>query len=315
MKLNWVPVLGLAGTLLAAASGCGGAGKPPVSPEGPAPLKVAVTIRALGLIVEDLIPPEDRGKIALSVIVPQTASAHGYEPPPSQMAALAGAEVLVANGMGLDDWATRSPAPGQVLVRFEDIPGARLAGSGEPDPHPPDQFHHSLDQHLWFDPALVRPFASRLSESLRGRVAARHPDPGLEQRFAAALQRFHEGTFAVERDFASRLEPFRGRRVIVFHDALHRICARYGITIGAVLRPIEEAEPSASDLRTAIEQVRSHGVRAVFVEPQFSPQAARRIAEATGARLVSVDPHGMQAHSWRQMMEAVLASLLEALGA
>lgn len=299
---------------MALAAGCGGPGKPSAPGESNARLKVAVTIRALELIVMDLIPEEDRDRFEISVVVPDTATPHGYEPPPSQVAVLVQAQVIVSNGLGLDDWATRGSGAGQVLVRFADVPGAAAEEAKEADPHPADQHHHSLDQHLWFDPTLVGEFAGRISTALARQLATRNPSPGLEQRFKTTLQQFLAGTREVQQEFETRLAPFRGQRVIVFHDALHRICARHGIVIGAVLRPIDEAEPSPSDLRTAIDQVRSFGVKAVFVEPQFSPQAALRIAEATGAKMVSVDPHGVRARSWRAMMESVLAAMVEALG-
>ncbi|HOS27649.1 MAG TPA: zinc ABC transporter substrate-binding protein, partial [Deltaproteobacteria bacterium] len=53
---------------------------------------------------------------------------------------------------------------------------------------------------------------------------------------------------------------------------------------------IEGKEPSARQLAGLIESARKEGVKAVFVQPQFSKKAARAIADSIGGVVVPVNP-------------------------
>ena len=49
-------------------------------------------------------------------------------------------------------------------------------------------------------------------------------------------------------------------------------------------------EPSAEHLQQLIHQARTAGVKVVFVQEEHAGRAARRLAEAIGARVVSIAP-------------------------
>jgi zinc transport system substrate-binding protein len=49
-------------------------------------------------------------------------------------------------------------------------------------------------------------------------------------------------------------------------------------------------EPSARELADTIKLVRERGVKALFVEPQFSDRSARVISEETGVGVYELDP-------------------------
>jgi ABC-type Zn uptake system ZnuABC Zn-binding protein ZnuA len=58
--------------------------------------------------------------------------------------------------------------------------------------------------------------------------------------------------------------------------------------------------------------IREHGLKAIFVEPQFSSVAAERIAHSTGIRVLPIDPLGDG--DWALLMRKNLDSLVSGLG-
>lgn len=283
------------------------------------PLRVVLTIRPLELIVHDLLAPEDRALVQFNVLIPAGTSEHGFEPSPRNIADIRKSELLISIGLGMDDWASRAlpaGAPSQ-SIRAADV--LQLA------PHSHDHEHHHahehgddcdhdhgpIDPHIWLDPALAEKLAVALHAALRDKLAT--SSPGITDRLDARLAAFRETTAQVDQAFRDGLAPYSGRPIITFHNAFNRVVERYDLKLAAVLMPIEHVEPAPGDLRAAIEAIRTHSIPSVFIEPQFSPAAAERIAAQTGVKLITLDPLGSSADTWAGMMNDILSALREGL--
>lgn len=145
--------------------------------DGPA-LNVVVSLPPLRGLVEGLLPKGSR----VGVLVPVGASEHAFEIPPSRLAEMSKADLVVTVGMGLEPqvekWLTARPSPTRAHVRFEDVANAldqkpvEAAGgtttrntpahdhddhSGHAhDEHGNCIHHHGVDPHLWLDPVLCK---------------------------------------------------------------------------------------------------------------------------------------------------------------
>lgn len=279
------------------------------------PLRIAVTIHPLALIARELIDPADAGIFRVTTLVPAEATPHGFEPPPAQVAALEKADLALMVGFGLDDWAARARGD-RPTVRFSGIEAEAMtvgSPSGVP-PHAHPLPHASVDPHVWLDPALVAPFARATAAAVGTRLATAGADPAVVARLETRLARFLEQVDAVDRATRARLAPFEGQAVITFHDSLHRYAERYGLVIASILKPLEGVEPAPADLKRALDEIGEHGIRTIFIEPEYPPTAAERVAEQSGVRLLSIDPLGIGAESWQQMMEVLARTIAEGLG-
>jgi len=79
---------------------------------------------------------------------------------------------------------------------------------------------------------------------------------------------------------------------VSFHAAWRYFARRYELTEVGAVEPFPGKEPSARDIASLVERARAADVRAVLVEPQFSPRTAEQIAREIGARVATVDPLG-----------------------
>jgi len=279
------------------------------------PLRVAVTIHPLALIVGELIDPADEGIFRVTTLVPPETTPHGFDPPPAQVAALEKADLALAVGFGLDGWAARVRA-GRPIVLFSEIEAEALAAgsaNGVP-PHAHPLPHATLDPHVWLDPGLVAPFARATVVALETQLAAAGADPGIAARLDARLAGFLEQIERVDRKTRERLAPYAGRAVITFHDSLHRYADRYGLVIASILKPLEGVEPAPADLKRALDEIGEHGITTIFIEPEYPPTAAERVAEQVGVRLLSIDTLGVRAASWEQMMDVLARTVAEGIG-
>jgi zinc transport system substrate-binding protein len=96
---------------------------------------------------------------------------------------------------------------------------------------------------------------------------------------------------------------------MVFHPAWGYFADAYGLHQVPV--EVEGKEPKAKELDEFIKRAHELGVKAVFVQPQYSPKTAQTIADAVGARLVEADD---LAPDWEKNLRKVAEQIAAALG-
>ena len=224
--------------------------------------------------------------------MPAGAEPHTFAPRPSDLRKIADADVVVMNGLGLDDWlrplaaeARRADAPLLELgVGLGGVTylagGAQGAEGGAPAPAAPGG---EANPHLWLNVAYAEKYVDRIAGAL---AAARPTDAAAIQGSADAYRRTLADLDASIRERIAAL-PADNRRVVSFHDAFPYYAAAYGLDIVGVVVPVPGQEPSAAEVVALVEAIRAAGVTAIFAEAQFSPKVADQIAAETGATVVA----------------------------
>src|SRR5947207_13804228 len=94
--------------------------------------------------------------VDVTSLVPKNGDVHTFEPKPADVRAVARAELLVMNGLGLDDWLaktiTNASSSGTPLVRLAvDLPGVTLLPGEDPGPQTPHRFMDPRYAELYVD--------------------------------------------------------------------------------------------------------------------------------------------------------------------
>lgn len=235
-------------------------------------------------------------ELPLTLLVPPGGDPHAFEPSPEDAAALAGADLIFANGMGyeqfLDPLLASLGVSQRLVVLSEGIvplaageqiaggvgnAGAGDAGSESTPAGPPDP-------HVWFDPRNLMQWADNAAAAL----AAADPDHAADYAARAAAYRAElEALDAWIRSRWATVPPER-RRIVADHHVLGYFCAAYGCEqVGAIIPGFSSlAEPSAAGLSRLSDAIGQLGVPAIFVGTAVDPDLATRLAEDTGTRLV-----------------------------
>lgn len=305
-------------TVLAALAlaGCRDASPPPATQatDAGSQTRVVATIPPLEWIVRGLAP-----EAHVSTLLPPGASEHGYEPPPSRLADLARADVVLMVGLGLEPAADRAlrtaPRGGRAVVVFADVLGDTTHDAHADDAHAHDHAHPigPGDPHLWLEPGLMRAMVDAAHDALARRLGRQGADDDALARLAARRDALHAEVDAIDALYRERLAPFRAGVLVTAHDAPRRLAARYGLRVVAVAHGHEGAEPTPGALREALDALRGADHRAILTEPQSSPAALRRLAEQSSAPVAVFDPLG--SGDWPATMRANLDALVGALSA
>jgi ABC-type Zn uptake system ZnuABC Zn-binding protein ZnuA len=274
--LGWVL---LAATLLATAglagAGCGAAA-------GGAPSGVLDVVASTSFLA-DIAQNVAGDRFVVRSLVPRGTDPHAFEPTPADLKMVAGADLVVVNGAGLE---------GPLLTTLQDAVGdlavvdasAGLA-TRTPQPGEPALAAGEQDPHFWLDPELVKRYVQNIGEAF-GKA---DPEGVATYRAnAAAYDRKLDDLDAWIRKQVEQL-PAPDRKLVVDHASQGYFADRYGFTIvGTVVPGATTGEtPTARQLADLTRTIREVGVRAIFVDASEDPRLADQIGAETGVKVVT----------------------------
>ena len=159
------------------------------------------------------------------------------------------------------------------------------------------------DPHIWLSPPLVMLQARTILQALL-RVDAANAQ-GYEEGYRRFIMELVELDAELRAIFKGLPEH---TSFMVFHPSWGYFAQAYGLEQVAV--ETEGKEPKPAELMHLIEDARTHGIRVIFVQPQFSTRSAAMVAGEIGAVTAVADPLAQDwARSLRGMAEAIRAGM------
>jgi ABC-type Zn uptake system ZnuABC Zn-binding protein ZnuA len=253
---------------------------PPLTPSLP-PLRVLAVESFLADIARNVAGE----RLTVEALIPLGVDPHAYQPTPQDAVNVAHAYALIVNGAGLENFITpllESAGGGVMLIE--------AAAGLSPRPDPSGE-HPEGDPHFWLDPNNVIKYAENIRDGLS------QADPEGAAIFAANAAAYIEALKALDQWIVQQVEtiPPERRMLVTNHESFGYFAARYGFTVVGTVIPSfsSEAAPSARQMADLIEQIKTAGAPAIFLETGADPQLAEQIAAETGVKVVT----GLYTHS------------------
>ena len=296
-------VLAILASVVLVAPGCQ---RGPDQPRDPGPMRVVVSIPPLEGMVRAVVP----GDAEVRVLVEPGRSPHGFEPTPSDIAAIGEADLVVLVGMGIESFLPASVRTGDRVITMADALGIEADDHAGHDHGGHDHAHGEgdADPHLWLDPVLVRDFAAPLTKRVWDLQRAVGVSDGPRDETAGAGVALYDMADAVDAAYVRALADLKGAAIITQHAGWSRLTERYGLEIAGVIQPDDHGEPSPGHIAEVVGAAREHNAVAVFGEVQLDARLAERVAGQLGLRVGRLDPLGRG--DWEAMMLANLEELV-----
>jgi zinc transport system substrate-binding protein len=230
---------------------------------------------------------------------PHIGCLHDYQLTAGGVRKLADADLLLANGAGMETFLgkVQEQAPSLRVVEVSD--GIPLMDG---------------NAHVWVSFEGARQQVDNITAAL---VEAA---PGQADAFRANAEKYKSDLAALDEKMRTALAPYAGTPVVTFHEAFPYFARDFKLDLVGVIARESGAEPSARELADTIELVRTRRVKALFAEPQFPDKSVQVIARETGLKVYELDPvvtgpsEPSQARgAYLRAMEKNLAVLQEAL--
>ncbi len=242
-------------------------------------LKVITTVSPITSLVENI----GGVKIELEGIVPEGTNSHTFAPSPSVVRTLSEADLIVVNGLFLEEpsirlaednkksqtkilsLAEKTVSPEEWIFDF-----AFPSSGGKPNPH------------LWTAPHLGIIYAELIKDELasldeKNRSYYEDNYEKLSLRLLDLDQRITKAVHTIPED---------NRKLLTYHDSFPYFAPRYGFEIIGAIQPSDFTEPSARDVAELIDLVKSTNVPAIFGSEVFPSPVMKQVAKEGGAQYI-----------------------------
>jgi ABC-type Zn uptake system ZnuABC Zn-binding protein ZnuA len=277
-------------------------------------LSVLTTVAPLTNIARNVGGPH----IELRGLIPGGTDSHTFEPSPSDLRLIAGADLIILNGLDLE-------TPIEKLARANQKPGAHLLKLGEQtitrqeyvfDRSFPKSGGHP-NPHLWMNPL----HAARYAELIRDMLVAL--DASKATRYQERTQHYTARLLALDRAIATAVMtiPPRNRKLLTYHDSFAYFAPRYGLALMGAIQPASFSEPSPRDVARLIAQLKREQVPAIFGSEVFPSKVLDQIAREARVQFVATlrdddlpGTSGSSEHTYIGMMREDVHTMVTTLG-
>ena len=262
-------VVGLAALLAGCGSGDGSAS----GPEADFPVVSGRLVRVVTTTTQlsDFSRIVGGDRVDVYDVIKANVDAHDYEPSPADLEALRSADLVVRNGVGLEEWLE---------------PTLDSAGTEAPVVDATDGIAlRKDDPHVWHDASRARAMVANVSRAL-ARV-----NPENAATFSANEASYAARLEALDGEIRTAVDGLTNKKLVTNHDAFGYFVERYGLEfVGSVIPSFDsQAELSSRELSGLVARIKAEGARAVFSEASLPPKTAETIAREAGVKVVAGD--------------------------
>jgi zinc transport system substrate-binding protein len=279
-KRNFLPIIAL--VILSAIYGCNTTNSSKIVNEEAIPAqklpktKVVTTFLPVYLLTKAVT-----GDVAeVDILVKPGTEVHEYQGTPANVKAIATANVVIKNGLGLEEFLsdTIKNAGNSQLVEIDVSKGIEPINKISPidktvggeDDH--DHEHRFGNPHIWLDPVLAKQQIINIRDGL---IMA---DPGNKANYQTNAATYIQKLDNLNNEFQQTLKKTPNCTFITFHDAFPYLAKRYNLKQVAVVE-IPEKQLSPTDVQKVVNTVKKYKTKALFSEPGLDNKLLTSISQ------------------------------------
>jgi zinc/manganese transport system substrate-binding protein len=225
-------------------------------------------------------------KVSVTSIATGYQNPHFVDPKPSYIIGLSKADMFVTIGLDLEiGWSPQLLASSRNTKIQKGSPGYVDASVGIPLLQVPTSanraegdIHIYGNPHYWLDPLNGKIIARNIADGLE-RV-----DPSNKTFYEANLKNFDEQIDAKMKEWLSKMAPYKGTKLIAYHNEWVYFETRFGLKIVDFMEPKPGIPPTPSQLVKVINEIKSNNIKVIISSPYFSTSSSDVVSKQTGAK-------------------------------
>ncbi len=258
--------------------------------------KIVTTFLPVHLFTKAVVG--DTGEV--EILISPGTEVHDYQATPDDAKLLAQADVLVENGLGMEEFlsALVANAGNSQLQQITSSKGIEVIEEeeeedehghhGHHDEHGHDEekhghHHEEGNPHVWLDPVLAQQQVANIRDELI------EINPNNADSYRSNADSYIQQLQELDNEFQQRLAPVKGCKFITFHDAFPYLAQRYGLQQEAIIE-IPEDSITPKDIRRLQQAANQYEVKALFTEPGIEDKRIQQISSDLNLPLEAIDP-------------------------
>jgi len=234
-------------------------------------IHVATSIFPIAAIVEEI----GGSSVEAVAFIPPGADPHRFDLTPSAAANLSKADLILLIGGDFDSWIARGYAQTKHVVEIYRSIEDSLISLGS-----------SFNPHFWLDPLIAKPIASEIAGNLASL------DTENSGFYTRNLEKFCSRIDSLDAWIRSKLNSKKGKAFISLHPSWSYLARRYNLNEVETLERSPEQEPSVKHIKEVIKKIKKMGIDLIIGEEFSNLSLANSVSQATGARVLILDPIG-----------------------
>ena len=240
---------------------------------------------------------------------------HDYALTPQDMRKLAGADVIVINGLGMENFLdgviARVNPKALVIDSSKDVKGVlETCGEHNHDAQGRCTGHnHAKNEHLFAGPSTAADVVGSIAAGLSRK------DPANAARYQANAKEYSAKLRKIAEEYAAlgKTIPPSGRLIAVQHGIFDYLAAAAGLRVLNYLQAHTGTEPSASQIRTFIRELKAHKTALILAEKNYPSRITNLISKESGVPVLPLavypDDHSANPEKYLEVFENNLKAL------
>ena len=243
--------------------------------------KIVTTFLPIHLFTQAVVG--DTGEV--DILISPGRSVHDYQATPDDAKLLADADVLVENGLGIEEFLESliANAGNSQLKQINASEGIEIIEEEEHEEEEHGHHHEEGDPHVWLDPILAQQQVATIRDGL---IAI---NPNNADNYRTNADAYIQQLQQLDNEFQQRLAPLAGCNFVTFHDAFPYLAQRYGLQQEAIVE-IPEDSMTPQDIQRVQQTAEQYQVKALLTEPGIEDKRIQQISGDLNLPLEAIDP-------------------------
>ena len=246
--------------------------------------KIVTTFLPIHLFTKAVVG--DTGQV--DILISPGTEVHDYQATPDDVKLLAQANVLVENGLGIEEFLAGlvTNAGNSKLQQIDASEGITVIKEEEHEEETEEETEHHHEggnPHVWLDPVLAQQQVATVRDALI------KIDPSNADSYRSNAEAYIQQLQQLDNEFKQKLAPVKGCNFITFHDAFPYLAQRYGLKQEAIVE-IPEDSITPKDIQRVQQAANKYQVKALLTEPAIEDKRIQQISSDLNLPLEAIDP-------------------------
>lgn len=213
---------------------------------------------------------------------------HDYALTPQDMRKLAKADVIIVNGLGMEDFLEGAiPRVNRKALVIDSSKGAKgllpfRDSEEECSEHGHEHRHEHKHEHAWNEHLFAAPgTAAELVRRIAEELSVKFPEDSV--KFSANAKKYREALLNLDKEYRAfgKSIPAEKRNIAVQHGIFDYLASALGLHVTEYLQPHTGSEPSAAQIREMTAHLKRHGASAILAEKNYPSKVTDLVSRET----------------------------------
>ncbi len=239
--------------------------------------KIKIVVSTFALY--DIVKAVGGEAVDVEMVIPFGVEVHSFEPTPKTIIEIQKSTRFLYSGASLEPWVKKLPRSANMLDMSQYVDLKKVTAHEEAD-----HDHGAFDPHYWLDIGNMKLLTHKIVLELI------KLDPPHEADYLHRAEVYMDGLSKIDTAYKKRLKSCKLHEVIVHHNTLGYVSARYGFEVEALTGLSPDALADAKTMAKLANQIKEKGINVLFFEAFVSDRLMKNLAKENHIRLDYLEP-------------------------